>query len=308
MSFLSGQPTIAMITDYGEKDGFVGIMKGILYKTIQHCCPSLPTQQCMPSLVDVTHQVEPFNISQAAWVLNRCYQDFPESTIFIAVVDPGVGKASQKKLLLSWKDRKQFFIGPDNGIFTPIIQAAGSQLKAFSLTNETYFRQTPKAASSVEPQAEISQTFHGRDIYAPVAGHLAQALMTFMSEEFLLKVGERLDLSQLTQLDAPQPKVEKKTLVGHITHTDNFGNCTTNIPTAWLEELLGDISENSLAVELPSKKWIGRHLQSYAEGSGQEDVFVVPASTGTLELALYQRDAAVELNAKTGDRIVIRIA
>ncbi|MEB3287377.1 MAG: SAM-dependent chlorinase/fluorinase [Vampirovibrionales bacterium] len=308
MTFKAPQPTIAMITDYGEKDGFPGIMKGILYKTIHQAMQTLPTQQVMPPVVDITHQVEPFNIAEGAWVLNRCYGEFPENTIFICVVDPGVGKDTQNKLLLSWPERKQIFIGPDNGVFTPIIKAADGQLKAFAVTNTKLFRQSRQQAED-DWQADVSQTFHGRDIYAPVAGHMAYAMMTFMCEEFLLTVGERLDVVELVCLETPEPRREtskgKDALLGHIAHTDNFGNLTTNIPAEWLAHF----SSAEVSVELPSHahQWVGKKLNNYSEGKDADDVFVVPASSGTLELALFQRNASAQLKAKTGDPVVIRM-
>lgn len=300
MTFTSALPTIALITDFGCKDGFCGVMKGVIYRTLQSG-KHLPTQQPIPPLVDITHEIPPFSIREGAWVLGNCHNEFPDYTVFVCVVDPHVGKEEQRKLLLYWPERKHYFIGPDNGIFTPIIKATGSELQAYAIDNPQLYRQC-----RLSDAPHVSQTFHGRDIYAPVAGHLAHALMTYQAEELLQTVGHRIAPQELTAISWFYPKHNGETLEGEVIHIDRFGNITTNIPSEWM----ADTQELEVCLELSENNkqhcWHGEHLNSYADGEGFEDVFVVAGSSGTMELALYRQNASRVLSVSVGDPIVLR--
>lgn len=288
----SSFPTIALITDFGNRDGFAGIVKGMIYRTIQAASPHLASQMPTPPVIDVTHEIPPFDVRQGAWVLGNCFPEFPEHTIFVCIVDPNVGEARQRPLLLHWPEHKQFFIGPDNGIFTSVIQAAGENLKAFIIENDSLYRK-------VNGISHVSQTFHARDIYGPVAGHLANALMHFMAEEFIHTVGTKT--TGLKQLSMPVPTQSNETLEGLVVYSDVFGNLITNIPSDWLNPAA------PVNIQISNREWHGQRLASYAEGEGRDDVFILPSSNGMLELALYKRSAKETLSVKPGDRVTFSL-
>lgn len=301
MSFHASLPIVALMTDFGSRDGFAGIVKGVIYRTIQSLREPRPPQPhpAQPPVIDISHDIEPQNIHQAAWVLNNCYRDFPEHTVFVCVIDPKVGESAQRGLLLYWPERHQYFIAPDNGLLTPVIQAAGDNRQAWYLENTSYFRESENFSGrklfADQGPPEISHTFHGRDIYAPVAGHLANALIRFMAEEFLLTVGSRAD--NPTQIPWPEASRTEREIEGHVMHVDTFGNLITNIPNGWVSP------DQMVTIEIARQKWQARRMSSYAQGEGSDHVFIVPSSSGCLELTLYRQSAARKLDARTGDGI-----
>ncbi len=288
----SSFPTLALITDFGNRDGFAGIVKGMIYRTIQSACPHLSSQMPHPAVIDITHEIPPFDIRQGAWVLGNCFGEFPEHTIFVCIVDPNVGEVRQRAILLHWPEHKQFFIGPDNGIFTPVIELAGDNFKAFEIQNTDLFRQ-------IDGKPCVSQTFHARDVYGPVAGHLANALMHFMAEEFLHTIGPKI--TDLKTLEMPKAQQTDQTLKGHVVYSDVFGNLITNIPCTWLD------ARQPVDIQITDKAWHAHRLGTYAEGQDREDVFIVPSSNGMLELALYKRSARETLRAVPGDPVTFRL-
>ena len=146
-------PTLTLTTDFGLKDGFVGTLKGVIWSI----CPSA-------QIADISHAIAPQNVLEGALVLGRAYAFFPAGTVHVAVVDPGVGTARRP---LAARLGVHYFVGPDNGLFTPMFEDAeknGWPLEIVHLTNRHYFL------------AEVSRTFHGRDIFAPVGAHLANGV------------------------------------------------------------------------------------------------------------------------------------
>ncbi len=283
-------PTLALITDYGHQDGFSGILKGVIYKLMQSA-DYLTAQNPSPPVIDITHNITPHQIHEAAWILQSAYPVFPQYTIFVCIVDPKVGESQQRPLLLYWPSKKLYFIAPDNGLLTPIIKTAGSELQGYSIENEKLFLR--------DSQGKVSQTFHGRDIYAPVAAHLANALLHYMSEEFLQKIGPRV--ATFEALPWPAPERNKQLLEGVIMHCDCFGNLITNIPNQWLEP------GKRVEIQLISRTWQTQHFTSYAAGAGETQIFVVPSSGGTLELTLFQKSAQEFLGAQVMDKVALRL-
>lgn len=183
---------IALLTDFGYKDNFVGIMKGV----ILGINPQV-------NLVDISHGVKPQSIFEAYFLLKNSYKFFPKGTIFVAVVDPGVG-SKRKSILIETND--YFFIGPDNGIFSFL---ESHEIKNIvHLTNKEYF---------LKP---VSSTFHGRDIFAPAAGFLSKGV----SPEELGTL-----IKSIKRVEIPKPRIEKDKLVGEIIYIDGFGNLISNI-------------------------------------------------------------------------------
>ena len=188
---------ITLLTDFGTQDYFVGAMKGVILSIN----PSV-------RIVDITHDVPAQDIEAAAFSLLACYRDFPAGTIHVAVVDPGVGS---NRRALAIECARQIFVGPDNGIFSWICEREGSS-RAIHLNNEAFFRHP------------VSKTFHGRDIFAPVAAALSTGVaMTELGEKLI----EYARLDPLLAAVRSDGRVE-----GRVIHIDRFGNCITNLTPA----------------------------------------------------------------------------
>ncbi len=192
MAFL--RPLVTLTTDFGTRDAYVAAMKGVLL--------SIAPQAC---LVDITHEIHPQDILEAAFVLREAVPYFPSGTIHLVVVDPGVGT---QRRAVALRHKEHWFVGPDNGIFTLVLGT--EQPEALVELDRPAFWRTPTP----------SQTFHGRDIFAPVAGHLATG-------KALEELGTPRD--RLSTLHWMEPSGSAEGLQGWVVHIDRFGNCITNI-------------------------------------------------------------------------------
>lgn len=184
---------VTLTTDFGWEDVYAAIMKGVILGIHPGA-----------TVVDISHGIRPGDIRQGAWMLEESTRFFPAGTVHLAVVDPGVGGARRPILVCT---ESSFFVGPDNGIFWPLIEAAG-EATVIHLTSDTYF--LPK----------ISRTFHGRDIFAPVAGHLARGIDPF-------DIGT--PIQNPVRLELPTVKRSKDAVVGEVVRVDRFGNLISNI-------------------------------------------------------------------------------
>jgi S-adenosylmethionine hydrolase len=187
--------TIALLTDFGTKDGFVGAMKGV----IQSINPGV-------QIIDLSHEVEPFNILEGALLLKAHYLYFPPGTVFIGVVDPGVG-SERKPIALRIGDH--FFVGPDNGIFDLVVEDFERPPSAVVLENREL--QLPR----------VNNTFHGRDIFAPAGAYISRGVP-------LKAFGE--PITYTPKLKIPKASTEGNSVRGRIIYFDRFGNAVTNIP------------------------------------------------------------------------------
>ena len=192
--------TIAILTDFGSNDNYVGVMKGV----IRNLSP-------FADIIDLTHGVSPGDIRSAAFSLETAYNYFPKNTIFLCVVDPGVG--SERRAVAVEADGR-YFVAPDNGLLTGIFANSNSK-KAVNLTNTNFHL----------PQK--SSTFHGRDIFAPVAAHLSMKVE-------LEELGELIDVENLIQLENYTATIDGNKITGNIIHTDTYGNLITDIPADWV--------------------------------------------------------------------------
>ncbi len=188
---------IALLTDFGTRDSYVGVMKG----TIASVDAGIP-------VIDLTHDLPPQNLAAAWFCLLSAWEYFPPETVFVAVVDPGVG--SQRRAIAIELDNK-FLVGPDNGIFSGVL-ARSRPVAAIELTNRDAWR-----------VANPSTTFHGRDIFAPVGARLATGMP-------LKELGNAIDPDTLVQFSLPEPVTSESEIVGCIQYIDRFGNCIANIP------------------------------------------------------------------------------
>lgn len=262
-------PLITLLTDFGTSDYFLGAMKGVILSNNPEA-----------RVVDITHEIPAQDIEAAAFTLLAVHSSFPSGTIHVAVVDPGVGSARRAILV---ETGGQFFIGPDNGIFSYICERE-PKATVFEVTSRKYFR------------APVSSTFHGRDVFAPVAA----ALSTGIDPSAL---GKQIDNPVLLAPLTPE-KSKKGTVRARIIHIDRFGNCITNITPRDLTEKM--IADGAYLVANDDKVKSFRTFFSEQGGRGRE-VFGVWGSAGFLELAAKGKSAAKILKAKRGQPVVLRM-
>lgn len=273
-------PLITLTTDFGTGDAYVASMKGVIL--------SLNPQA---TIIDISHAIEPQNILQAAYIISTAHGYFPEGTIHVVVVDPTVG--SQRKAIIM-KTPRAFFLAPDNGILSYIVQelepVPGTDTDSATGLRQ---RQLPKGAEAIAATNQhywrhpVSATFHGRDIFAPVAAHLS--LGTSLRE-----FGKKLD--SLNVFPIPQSYLDPEgKLCGRIIHIDHFGNLVTNIKdTDWPTE--------KVIIEIGGQKIQGLS-QHYSQ---KEGLAAIVDSSGYLEIALKDGSAAIFLGSKVGDRIKLK--
>lgn len=259
-------PIITLLTDFGSQDYFVGAMKGVILSI-----------NPAASIVDITHEIPPHNIRAAAFNLLASHKDFPAGTIHVAVVDPGVG-SDRRPILIECA--KQVFVGPDNGLFSWICERE-KQFRGFHLTNQEFFG---------DP---ISNTFHGRDIFAPVAAALSNGVAP---EKF----GPMID--DLIQLESLKPrKTDKGVTEASIIHIDRFGNCITNLTTDDFDE--GGLSEAELSV---NGREVSSQREFFADGRvNKAELFCVFGSAGYLEIAAQNYSAANVLGVQAGQPVFL---
>jgi S-adenosylmethionine hydrolase len=260
-------PMIALLTDFGGKDFFVGSIKGVI-ATIN---PSV-------SMVDITHEVPSFDVLAGGFILYAAYRYYPSGTIFLAVVDPGVG-TERKILLVETED--YMFVAPDNGVLSLVLEV--KNLKTLiDVKNTKYF--LPVSSS----------TFEGRDKMAPAAAWLSKGIAP---SEFGPGV------SDYVKLDVQKPRVEKEEILGQVLYVDKFGNLITNVPVEEVHRLKSGAGDKSVVCRI-RKKNIARFEPSYSFVD-KDELFVLPGSLGLIEIALREGSAQKRLTAHPGDPIRI---
>ncbi len=249
---------ITLTTDFGLSDGYVGIMKGVILGIAADV-----------QLVDLSHDIAPQDVRQGSFVLSNAVPYFPAGTVHLAVVDPGVG-GDRRPLLVTTPQAS--FVGPDNGLFT--FALAQPEAQAWVLDQPRYWLPA------------ISRTFHGRDIFAPVAAHLARGVPP---HELGSPIADAVRLEPLL----PQRQGNRH-IVGHVIHVDRFGNLITNVPGAWL-------ADGDWACEIAGRR-IGHLSDTYAAvHSGA--LLALIGSSGMLEVAVRNGSAARLLGVGTGQAI-----
>ncbi|MEM2340368.1 MAG: SAM-dependent chlorinase/fluorinase [Candidatus Bathyarchaeia archaeon] len=258
---------IALLTDFGERDYYVAAIKGAIYGIFPNA-----------RIVDISHQIEKFDIVGGAFVLWKASENFPEGTVYLGVVDPTVG-ASRDRIIV--RTRRNFFVGPDNGLLWMASKADGIE-GIFSIENEAYFLRGR------------ARTFEGRDIFAPVAAHLASGVPP---EEF----GRKKE--SMVELDLGQAKVGEGIIECEVIYVDDFGNAITNLEGWRAEELIGIDNLANLKIGSVEKSVrFGRTYASVEEG----DALLLVGSHGNLEVAIRGGSASAKLGIKRGDRIRIK--
>lgn len=258
-------PVISITTDFGQKDGFVGTMKGVIWKI----CPSA-------QIADITHEVPPQDIFTGAVALWRAAPYFPAGSVHVAVVDPGVG--TQRRPMAA-RLGDQFFVGPDNGLFSFLIQDAENA----SLAMQFVHLDRPEYWLPA-----VSRTFHGRDIFAPAAAHLASGVpLDSLGTPFTDPI----------RLAFPQPEQTNSGWIAHITVIDAFGNLTTDLRA----EQLGGQRDVTLRLKGAEIKGV---LGSYGQRQPGDLVSVID-SEGYVEIAVVNGSAAARLGARLGDSVEV---
>jgi S-adenosylmethionine hydrolase len=258
-------PVITLTTDFGIKDGFIGTLKGVIW----NICHSA-------QIADISHAITPQNIFEGAFTLWRAYSFFPSGSIHIAIVDPGVGTNRRP---IAARIGYHTFVGPDNGLFTPIYEDAdknGWMMGVVHLTNEKYFL------------PNISRTFHGRDLFAPVAAYLANGVP-------LADLGPAV--TDPIRIQLPRPEKTDNGWRAHITVVDVFGNCTTDLPA----ESIAD-RENILF------RLHGREVRGLVESYGHRnpgDLVALVDSENFVEIAVVNGNAAHVIGIQVGDVVEV---
>lgn len=255
-------PIISLLTDFGDRDGFVGAMKGV----ILGICPDAV-------IVDLSHDIAPQDVQEAAFVLRNACSYFPCGTIHVAVVDPGVG-SDRRPIIV--ETPRHLFVGPDNGLF------------AYIYRREAKFLVTVIANPDFMLPG-VSRTFHGRDVFAPAAAHLARGVRP---EAF----GPRLTGCNLGHVWEPVYFADG--IEGHILHIDRFGNLITDIPE---EKLLQTAAGRPFRIVL-GELCLERLSTLYADVA-QGDALAILNSAGLLEIAVRDGDAAGRMGVKRGDTV-----
>ncbi|MDR4505590.1 MAG: SAM-dependent chlorinase/fluorinase [Candidatus Scalindua sp.] len=262
------QPTITLITDFGLQDGYVGVMKGI----ITGINPSA-------NIIDISNMIENQNIFQAAYILNSSYKYFPKGTIHIVVVDPGVG--SERKILCLKTD-DYLFLAPDNGALS-FVTTDTKSFSFTSVTNKEFFLTEP------------SNTFHGRDIFAPVAAYLSKGTNH-------QKLGEKID--KIRKIDLPKPiRSPGGTLTGEVIYVDHFGNLITNITSKIINRM--QVKSQKLSI-IAGEKRIDKISTSYTDVK-EKEVLAIIGSTGFLEISVNQGNAENILALQKGDKLILGV-
>ena len=287
----SNQPVITLTTDFGLQDPYVGLMKGVILGINPHA-----------EIVDLTHGIQPQNVLQGSFLLHHSHRYFTKDAIHVAVVDPGVGTNRRAVLLETSHGR---FIAPDNGLLTHLLldglgrsstkggpEGIPAGWRAYHLTNADYWLQP------------LSRTFHGRDLFSPVAAHLSKGVSAS-------ELGDEID--SLHCLPTSTPGWNDDVLRGRVVHVDRYGNLVTDIPASLLK--VGDVSPNpgrgvpcgrpsSLNVEIDVGDVTIRGLSdSYAEADG---LLAIVGSFDTLEVALKNGNAASRLSLAPGAAVMVR--
>jgi S-adenosylmethionine hydrolase len=263
-------PIITLTSDYGARDAFAASLKGVILKI---------NPQAL--IIDISNDITPMDIWEGAFTLRSAYSHFPKGTVHLAVVDPGVGSGRKPIVVVT---ESYYFVGPDNGLFSLIYQEA-ERIRVHHVTANHYFLPSP------------GPTFHGRDIFAPVAGWLSKGIP---SGNF----GE--EITDYTKLNIPVPKGTANSIEGHVVHIDRFGNIITNITYSNIQPLLPEGADPGIVTVSITGKEIKGLKKYYAEAKPGEPGAIVNSS-GALEIFMFKQNARSALSIKRGEAVRLTI-
>jgi len=262
------RPIITLTTDYGTNDHLVGVLKGV----ILNINPDV-------NIVDITHSVLAHDVLDGALTISQAYKYFPAKTIHLVVVDPGVGTARRPILVAG---DTHYFVAPDNGVLSAIYDKSES-LYVWNITSEHYFRQP------------VSNTFHGRDIFAPVAAWLSKSWQT-------ASFGE--EVTDFVRFAIPKPKTSGNTVKGIVLRTDNFGNLITNLTPEDVPALVAPDAKFAIRV---GNGAVTKMVPTFAQGTGTEP-FAIIGSSGYIEICVNKGNAARTIGAGRGAEVTVELA
>ncbi len=268
---------ITLTTDFGTSDVYVGVMKGVILNIN-------PNAQ----IIDITHSVSPQDIHEASFTIRAAYRYFPKDTIHVVVVDPGVG--SDRLPIVCYTDGS-FFVCANNGVLSRVLQDTETDntntTESVVIENPTYLL----------PQ--VSNTFHGRDIFSPIAAHLSLGVE-------LYKIGR--PINELVQFTVPTIQIVAHTLTGQIIKIDSFGNLITNISEDMLTTFLLSTGSDVRSVDfeiIAGNTSLRKLNSSYAESDAGKPLAII-GSFGLLEIAINLGNAETMLGLKRDDKIIVR--
>ena len=260
-------PPIVLLTDFGFRDSYVGVMRGVIRGISRNA-----------DVIDLSHNIMPQDVAEAAFVLAASYRYFPADTVFVCVVDPGVGS---ERAVLYMRSNGQHFLAPDNGLLSVIAEEAGRD-ELRQVTAKQYFLK------------DASTTFHGRDIFAPVAAHLAEGLEPS-------KLGARTQTFRKLRLPRPV-RAADGSLRGELIYIDQFGNLITNIRSSTLERSF-DVPPEKVEVQI-KRRTIGGLSRTYSD-EPEGALLALIGSSGYLEVAVNRGSAARLLGCEKGDTVTL---
>ncbi len=276
---------VALLTDFGLDDTYVGVMKGVVLKIFPDA-----------RLIDISHSIRPQNVREGAFALMNSYSYFPEGTTFCVVIDPGVGST---RLPIAVKTDNYQFIAPDNGVLSYALSMIDNY-QVVALENLDY--QLPK----------VSNTFHGRDIFSPAAAYLARGDVP------MTEFGQTLD--KIFTFPTPQMSFSNNRLIGEVMHVDHFGNIITNIGRfSWknerqldldplwnneISQMIIDAQQVNVTIHSNTLQGISRAYHEVHRG----EILVQIDSNGFLEIGANQDDAAGRLDVVIGDKVVLKLS
>jgi len=259
------QSIITLTTDYGTSDHLVGAMKGVILKINPEA-----------HIVDICHNVLPFDVLDGALTIGQAYRFYPTRTVHIVVVDPGVGTARRPILVTG---EQHYFVAPDNGVLSVVYQKE-ERLAVRHVSAAHYF------------QNPVSNTFHGRDIFAPVAAWLTKNWQT-------PSFGE--EITDYVRFTLPKPRIANNIVKGVVLRVDTFGNLVTNLTPEDVPQLLAGSKSFKISV---GGKEVNKFLQAYGQGE-QGEVFALLGSSGFLEISMNRGNAARTLGVQRGSEVTL---
>jgi S-adenosylmethionine hydrolase len=270
----AAQPVIGLMTDFGWDDAYVAQVKGAII-----------TVNPDARVMDLTHSVTPFSVPEGAYLLDQAAQEFPKGTVFVAVVDPGVG--TERDPILVETAQGKFFIGPDNGIFTTVIDTEGFT-GAWKLDQPQYFRAGTETTS---------HTFHARDIFGPVAAHLAAGV----DPE---RLGSALTSKSLVMLSTKEPTFSSGTISASVLHIDRYGNVILNLKST--SDVASKLPEGNLVkILIGRESFSGPLVKTYGE-VGKGRLILLYNGSGLLEIGMNQGSAAKMLKVEPGTTLFLK--
>ena len=264
------RPIISLLSDFGLKDPYVAEMKAVILSICRDA-----------SIIDISHEIEKFNIRMGAFILAQAARYFPEGTVHVAVVDPGVGTTRRPIIV---ETERSLYVGPDNGLL--ILAAENEGIRhVYEITNRKYMLK------------RVSRTFHGRDIFSPAAAYLAKGVEPS-------KFGPIIREPVKPSFSAPE--IREEAIIGEVIHIDGFGNLITNISEENLKA--AGISEGKeLSIRLNDEELKLKLCSSYGEAARNHFLSII-GGTGFLEISVNQGNASEFLGVKAGTPVILRLS